>query len=135
MLYIDSKYVHLSFECTKKLYKLNTLNKTYKDKSVVVNILCPTDNRDTVLVTAWAGNVGDKETLIFKQVVPYLKNQRYDISYTFTENAEVVDFSNVVLKTTIWETDNYKCVKHYSPKYAKAKYKYLRKNNLISKTF
>lgn len=135
MLYIDSKHVHLSFECTKKLYKLNTLNRTYKDKSVVVNILCPTDNRDTVLVTAWAGNVGDKETLIFKQIVPYLKNQRYDIYYTFSDNAEVVDFSNVVLKTTIWDTDNYKCVKHYSPKYAKEKYKYLRKNKLISKTF
>lgn len=135
MLYIDSRYIHLSFECTKKLYKLNTLNRTYKDKSVVVNILCPADNRDTVLVTAWAGNVGDKETLIFKQTVPYLKNQRYDISYTFSDNAEVVDFSNVVLKTTIWETDNYKCVKHYSPKYAKERYKYLRKNKLISKTF
>jgi hypothetical protein len=122
MLYIDSEHVHLSFECTKKLYKLNTLNMTYKDKSVVVNILCPTDNRDTVLVTAWAGNVGEKETLIFKQAVPYLKNQRYEISYTFSDNAEVVDFSNVSFsEVTLWESNNYKCIKHYSPKYAKKK--------------
>lgn len=136
MLHINSKYIHLNFECTKKLYQLNTLSKTYEDKSVVINILCPTDNKDTVLITAWAGKVGEKENLIFKQSVPYLKNQRYKISYTFSDNAKVVDFSNVSSQeVTLWESNNYKCIKHYSPKYAKKRYKYLRKNNLISKTF
>lgn len=134
--YLDKSRLHLTIECSDKFFKLVTRNKVYEDRSVIVNVIRPKDNRMVMTVTAWAGKVGDKETLIFRQTVPYCDKQRFDINYRFTDSDEVIDFSVLEDENRVeWSTDNYKCVRHYNPLYAKKRYKYLRKNKLISKTF
>ena len=141
MLNFDGKYISFYFTCSRKFNKLNTYTVEKEGKSVIINVLRPSDNPSIVMVTAWAGKSKEKETLIFVQYVPYLKGQHYHITYNFDKCKEVVenisihyDYEIVNDKFT-WETEGYICKKFYPPKVAKNIINSLRKRHLISKTY
>ena len=147
-MYLSGGYLNIDITCNRELDHLIQKHETLDDISVVVNILRPKDKEDMVSVIAWAGKVGDKETLIFKQDLPFEKNQNYNISYNFNM-ATKLNWDKVIDNTRVNDVfrilnvplskDNqgfvYSCTQFLSPQTAKRRYKYLRKKNLISKTF
>lgn len=142
-IYVDARYATFSFTCnkkeiccTKKVYKKDK----YSNNEFEVEVL-PADGNVYVV-----GLVNKK--IAFKQLVPYIKDQKYRITYRFDSDKQLtfvdpklsltVEDEGIIAKHTITnengvEENIYTCDKILHPKVAAKKWKYIKKNHLVSK--
>lgn len=141
-IYVDARYATFSFTCNK--LELSNARKVYKKDDSSGNEFeveaLPTD--DNVYIV---GVVNKK--IAFRQLVPYIKDQKYIINYHIGLEEQLIfmdlpqydeGYYGIISKHTETNEDGeqenvYTCDKILHPKVAAKKWKYIKKNHLVSK--
>jgi len=167
LFHVDKNYFSLWFTCNHKLNKLQTFTEKSWDDSVEITIqlLRYKNDKSTVSVCAWKKDLTKSENngvtavyanapvLILDQKIPYVKNNRYHIDFTFDKIKEPIRHvwkgnykillkqreMGVYIQFTSDEGDEnnkdviYTCEKMMHPKVAKKEFRILRKAKLVGK--
>lgn len=165
LFHVDKNGFTLWFKCDRKLNKLQTFTEKSWDDSVeiTVQLLRYKNDKSTVSVCAWKKDLTKSESngvtsvyanapvLILDQKIPYVKNNRYHIDFTFDKIKEPIRHvwkgnykillkqkeMNVYIQFTSEDENNkdviYRCEKMMHPKEAKKEFKILRKAGLVGK--
>ena len=97
--HLDDKLITFSFICTKELKTLKLYESHYKidigTARATLAIVRNADNLNEVCIDCWNADFeGQAETLIFSQTVPYIKNQRYEITCHYKDLTKPVVFKS-----------------------------------------
>ena len=148
--YVDLDWVDINLKCCKKdLRYFKYLKKTDNFRNLITLTITAIpfkkNNKKWVSIKALISdkyyNVVDEP--IFYICIPYLKNVNYSIKYKDIRNLQYItkDFSadnsyDISTKNKFtFKSDNLEITKWLDPNFAKKKFKYLQKNNLIGKIF
>lgn len=143
--HLDGKLITFNFICTKELKTLKSYESHHKTDigtaRATLVIVRNADNPDEVCIDCWSADFeGQAETLIFSQTVPYIKNQRYEITCHYKDLTKPVVFKSdfkAIYPVVTYVDDKgthvvYECKKMIDPIEARKELNMLKKKGLVS---